>query len=198
MRYKKLIVGLFLIINSLSVTAQSADALDNKNGFNIFHLGSTIKEVHKLAKLKKEKTDRFERNIVRYSVQNIENYRLFDYALGKIQLLFYKDLLLEIQVYLPTHYKSDRDRNHLIALDIFKKIEEQYGHFQSRDLTTKDKLTNISEMGQIVGKEVTLLFVDFNPVTTWNSTTFPGMCYSFISAPVYNMQLSTTNQGSGL
>lgn len=198
MTYKIFITAICLIITSISVKAQSADALDLKNGFNIFHLGSTLKDIRKSAKLKKESTNRPDKDVIRYSVQNIEDYQLFDYSIGKIHLLFYKDLLLEIQVYLPTHYKSNRDRNLLIAQDIFKKIEEQYGKFEPRELTTKDQLANIAEIGQITGKQVTLLFFDFNAVSTWNTTTFPGMYYAFISTPVYNIEVSDNKKGSGL
>jgi hypothetical protein len=189
-------IALCVIVLGFTANAQSAEALDKKYGFNIFRLGSSFKDVSKLAKLKKVNEANRERNFVRYTIKEVGEYHLFDYELKKIDLIFYKDLLLEIQVHLPNYYVSTKDRWQMMAKDIFKNIEGQYGQFQARELSTKDKLANIAEIGQIVGKQTTLLFFDFNP--TYNTTNYMGMYYAFISTSVYNMQISDNKKGSGL
>jgi hypothetical protein len=190
-------VTICIIVMAFSASAQSADALDRKNGFNVFILGSDLKDISRLAKLKKVDNISNGKNLVRYTIKNINEYHIFDYMLQKIHLLYYKDELLEIQLYLPDHSSMDRDRNLLISQDIFKRIEDQYGRFKARDLSTQDKLNDVTECGEIVGRDVTLLFTNFKPLTA-DPTTYRGICYTFISARVYNMQLTDNKKESGL
>lgn len=173
--------------------------LDEKYGFNKFQLSSHLNEIKLLAKLAKVKSDKNDtKNIARYEVKDIDEYRLFGYNLGRIELIFYKSHLLEIQVYLKDYTNNQKERGDLISNDIGRQIEKEYGQFVERQLSTKDTLYNIAASGQIVGKHVTLVVTDFFPQTYNYVTTYRGMCYAFISRHVYELQESEEKKQSGL
>jgi len=195
---KQIVITLSLLLTVITIYAQGSYKLDQKNGFNKFELGSDIKIIRDNTKLLKEQQGKnYSKNITTYTVKNIGEYKLFGYPLGKIRLIFFKNELLEIQVYLPDYTADQKERAELIAQDIGLKIEKEYGSFVELELTTQDKLRNISTSAQIVGKDVTLLLIDFHPKTYNYITTYHGMYYAFISRRVYNAEAEERDQ-SGL
>lgn len=127
-----------------------------KNGFNRFYLGQAISEIKKIASIKSLGKDKDNKHLSYYEVKGIKEYRIFDYYLKSITLVFYDDYLYSIHV-IPLFTYSKEDNN-IIYKDIFKRIQEQYGAFEEIEVTAIDKLSGIQHKYEMYGKKVLLRF----------------------------------------
>jgi len=172
-------------------TANAQLKLDDKNGFNKFTLGSTLKEVKKIATLKKVKVNNVPKDIVYFDVTPLNEYQIFEYGLRDLQLIFYKDELLQIDVYLETSKKAG-----FISIDVGMRIAKEYGDWIDMTLGPKEHAENLLSKSRIVSEKVTLLRTVYGYVTSRNQFEFKGDRYSFVSNPIYNKMKSM--EGNGL
>lgn len=183
---KHILISTILSFIFLTTQAQSY-RLDAKNGFNKFILGSTLKDVKRIASISNSGSDKSNKYLHWYNVNRMNDYRLFGYGLSRIQLLFYKDRLQSIYISLDI---SDygRERYDIIFPDIFEKIQTEYGSFEQLELNTNDKLANRNSNYRIKGNKVTL----FASTYDHNST------FTFISQEVSIQQDQEHPDNNGL
>ncbi|WP_316772890.1 hypothetical protein [Pedobacter frigiditerrae] len=190
MRYTTIIVIILTV--SLSFKAKSQQTLDEKNGFNKFQLGASIKDIKKLVKVNKS-SFKDGKYYERYFVNDIEEYKLFGYDLGSIQFIFYKERLLEIIVQLKDQEFSSA--NVSINDDITENIEKQYGKFVTFPLTSRDKANAVIRKDKIIGSKLELHRYIYALTRTGNfSSLIKGDTYSFISIPI-NEQINKEDNG---
>lgn len=149
---------LIIVFITISICrAQYAKELDEKNGFNIFTLGDNISEVKKLAKLKSNGVDADNKYIYYFGVKNIKDFKIFEYPLKSIDLIFYNAKLYAISV--TPLFVYSYEQNQLISDDIHRRIQKQYGGFQEKELTSQDKLYGIAAKHELYGKKVLLRYI---------------------------------------
>ncbi|SES06422.1 hypothetical protein [Pedobacter rhizosphaerae] len=153
----KLLYTFIIFLTSFSFChAQYAKELDEKNGFNKFILGQSLEDIKEVAKVKALKNGSNDKRMTYYEVKNIKDFKIFEYTLKKIELWFYNDKLWYIEVY-PA-YVYTQEQNDLINQDILRRIQNQYGGFQEKELTPQDKLIGRNAKYELYGKKVFLRY----------------------------------------
>jgi hypothetical protein len=186
---------LILFIYSIALNAQS-NKLDEKNGFNIFQLGATIKSVKEIAKLKKLKDD--DTNSDTYLVNAIHNYQILGYPIEAIRLIFYKDRLLQISVFMPDFHPKEGSQSALISKDIVEKIQSEYGNWIKMDKTTEQEVNNVIYESRISGRKVSLFMQQYGLKFINDRPTVRGNQYTFISHEIYALKSNDGVEKSGL
>lgn len=182
---KNVISGLIILFTFILESNAQSTKLDEKNGFNKFILGSRIDEVKKLVKIKKIKFDHPDKNYELYEVTKIEDFRLFNYSLSRIELFFYKGLLLQISVDLPSFRITEDTSYGVISIDIRNKIEAEYGPWIRMTETAEDIINNVNFHDVIKGNLVLLYRVGYNGKKVQQfDRVFRGDRYTFISIPL--------------
>ena len=93
-------IGVTLLLitgNLILLHAQNVAEMDRRNGFNSIKLGSPIDSV-KGAVLKKEFLEKEEFLARLYETESAENKNIGEVAVGKVQLMTYKNLIYKIVV----------------------------------------------------------------------------------------------------
>jgi len=189
---KNVISGLIILFMSILESNAQSTKLDEKNGFNVFVLGSSLKEVKAVASLQKLK-DISDKNYVYYGVKNLDKYKLIDNNLSSIQLVFFRDRLLEINLYL-SYFKTVKDK--FVSTELAQKISNEYGSWHERELSAVDRSSGLSMKFDITGNNVILIRYVFTHRFDNNTFGSYGDRYCFISDQVYRE--AEKQKGNGL
>ncbi|WP_175633915.1 hypothetical protein [Pedobacter ghigonis] len=182
------LLGFFIITQ---YTLAQPSKLDAKNGFNVLVLGSTVKQVKATVSIQKIKQD-VEDNFTYFNVKNVERYKLIGETLSAIQLVFYNDRLLEIDLFLPDNVTAKQT---FTEYEIADKISKEYGKWNERELSATDRLDLTSKF-DITGDKVTLIRYRYKVKSDNYRIYIPGNRYAFISHEVSNA--ITSKEGNGL
>lgn len=192
--FKKVITSnaLALILGFLLLHATSSaqvSKLDEKNGFNKFILGSTLKDVNRITSLQRVKTDD-DTDLQYYSVKDTKSFSIFQYSLRSIQLVFYKNRLMEINAYLESG-----ERAGFISIEVAERISKEYGSWNERKLSGQDEVDRILMKQDIRGDKVSLIRYVFGHRMTLQTNEFVGDRYCFVSVPLYKERERANGNG---
>ncbi|CAH0186189.1 MULTISPECIES: hypothetical protein [unclassified Pedobacter] len=182
-------LGFVVMLLILTTLANAQQKIDTKRGFNKFILGSNIKEIKAIASLQKLK-GLADPEFQNWSVKDIEKYRIFDYPLRQIRLVFYKDRLLEINVYLISG-----DKEMFVSSEVAVKISKEYGEWNERTLSGGDEVDGLKKKYDINGERVSLIRYVYGHSEQSNRIVYIGDRYCFIDVDLYDEQMKAKGNG---
>ncbi|MEJ6980541.1 hypothetical protein WG906_08780 [Pedobacter sp. P351] len=144
---------ILFILFPLCVSSQDLTKLDERNGFNKFQLGSSVKDNKTITKLKHVSSSN-KTNEEIYEVKNLQDFKLFGYLVDHIRLHFYKDQLWQIDVKLPDAVAFSQQ--FIIAMHINDGILKEYGLYSRRSNSLQSKHINKRQEFYWEGASVTL------------------------------------------
>ena len=144
---------ILFILLPVCVSSQDLTKLDERNGFNKFKLGTSLKENKAITPLNRvSKSNKTNEEV--YGVKNLQDFKLFGYLVEHIHLHFYKDQLWQIDVKLPD--AAAFTQQHIIAIHISDGILKEYGPCTRSVESLQTKLINKRQEFYWEGTSVTM------------------------------------------